>query len=189
MKISSEAVDIAALKGFEFDLTDAREAYRYDEVVKRVGEYCGRVYGPDIKVLVVSGIELTLEEPSYPSGDNVSEKDKAVWNKKYDRYLKKIESYDEYKAKSYEVVWGRCTKAMRNRIKKLATFEDIESSHDVIKLLQMIKQQIFDANERKYSSLRMVQAWRKLITCKQNEDEDLIDYYCWNPISHGNWCC
>ena len=38
---------------------------------------------------------------------------------------------------------------MRNRIEKLGTFADIKRDNDVIELLKAIKQQVFDANERK----------------------------------------
>ena len=73
---------------------------------------------------------------------------------------------------------------MRNRIEKLGSFEDIETKHNVIKLLSVIKQQMFDGNELKHSSLWMVRAWRKLLTCRQNEDEDLIDHYRGSLV----WC-
>ena len=66
---------------------------------------------------------------------------------------------------------------MRNRIENRGTFEDIKRDNDVIELLKAIKQQVFDANERKHPSLRMVLAWKKLTGCRQCENEDLIDYY------------
>ena len=46
-----------------------------------------------------------------------------------------------------------------------------------LKSLKAIKKQVFDANDRKHPSLRMVLAWRKLCNCKQQEDEDLMDYH------------
>ena len=175
MKIDASSID--ELKGWEYDLTDAKEAYRYDEVNRRVGEYCGRVYGKPMKNLIISGVETTLTKPTYPSGDEVTEEAKAIWSKEYDLYLKDKKSYEENKGKAFIIVFGRCTKAMRNRIEKLGTFEDIERDNDVIELLKAIKQQVFDANERKHPSLRMVLAWKKLTGCRQYENEDLIDYY------------
>ena len=130
-----------------------------------------------MKNLIISGVETTIIKPSYPSGDGVTEGAKAIWSKEYDVYLKDKKSYDENKGKVFIIVFGRCTKAMRNRIEKLETFEDMETDNDVIGLLKAIKQQVFDANERKHPSLRMVMAWKKLTGCQQNENEDLIDYY------------
>ena len=74
-------------------------------------------------------------------------------------------------------MWGRCTKAIKNRIEKLGTYETIEETNDIIELMKAIKVQVFDANEKKHPSLRMVLAWRKPCSCHQCEDEDLIDYY------------
>ena len=107
--------------------------------------------------------------------------------------MKEEKSYNDNKAKVFIIVYGRCSKAMRNRIEKLETFEEMEEQNDVIQLLQAIKQQIFDANDRKYPSLRMVLAWKKLVSCRQYENEDLIDYYRrfvgmieMVELSHGN---
>ena len=91
--------------------------------------------------------------------------------------LNRNTKYDQDKAKTYEVIWGRCTKSMKNRIEKLGGYESIEENISVIELLRAIKKQVFDANDRKHPSLRMVLAWRKLCDCKQQEDEDLIDCY------------
>ena len=72
---------------------------------------------------------------------------------------------------------GRCTVQMMNRIEKLGNYEDLDKNHDVVGLLKAIKAQVFEANERKYESLRSVMAWKKLTRCRQNDDEDLIEYY------------
>ena len=100
MKFSSEVIDIADLKGYEFDLADAKEAYKYDEVLKKVGEHAGRVHGKDMRNLVINNTELTLIEPTHPPSTNErepSKKDIAIWNKKYDLYLKKVDVYDDQK--------------------------------------------------------------------------------------------
>ena len=45
MKINGDVVEaIAELKGWYYDLTDVKFAYKYEETTKKVGEYVGRVY-------------------------------------------------------------------------------------------------------------------------------------------------
>ena len=44
MEFSGEIIDMADLKGFEFDLTDAEEACKCDEVLKQVGECAGGIH-------------------------------------------------------------------------------------------------------------------------------------------------
>ena len=66
---------------------------------------------------------------------------------------------------------------MKNRIGKLGNYETIEETKNILELMKAIKWQVFDANEYKHPSLRMVLAWKKLCMCRQHDDEDLIDYY------------
>ena len=74
MKFSSEVINVAELKGFEFDLADSKEADKYDEVLKKVGEYADRIHGKDARNLVINNTELALTEPTYPSGENPSKR-------------------------------------------------------------------------------------------------------------------
>ena len=70
MRFDSEAIN--ELKGWEFDLTDAKDAYKFDDVKKRIGEYVGRVYGKDMKRLVVSSTEASITKPTYPTGNTAT---------------------------------------------------------------------------------------------------------------------
>ena len=72
--VNSDEDNIAELKGYKFDLTDSKDAYKYDETLKKVGEYAGRMYGNNMKNLIVHGKELVLKEPKYPSGESPSDK-------------------------------------------------------------------------------------------------------------------
>ena len=145
--------------------------------MKKVGQYVGRVHGRDMRSLVISNVEKVFTKPTYPTGDTANDEKKAVWNKEYDQYMKKMDIYEEQKAQVFVVIIGRCTMAMSNRIEKLGNYEDLEKDHDVVGLLKVIKQQIFDANEKKYICVRSVVNWKQLMRCKQNDNEDLIDYY------------
>ena len=77
IKISGKAVDgLVELKGHKFDWTDAKEACKYDNVVKKIGNCVARVYGEDIKSSVVSGLGFIITKATYPSGDNVNDEKK-----------------------------------------------------------------------------------------------------------------
>ena len=122
---------IAELKGWYYDLTDVKFGYKYEETTKKVGEYVGRADSKEMKQLVVSSKETIITKPAYPTGDEVTEEKKVIWGKEYDPYIKRNTKYDQDKAKTYEVVWGRCTKAMKNRIEKLGSYESIEENYSV----------------------------------------------------------
>ena len=146
MKIDASGID--ELKGWECDLTDAKEAHRCDEVNRKVGEHCGRVHVKPMKNLIVSGVETTIAKPSHLAGDGVTEEAKAIWSEECDVHLKDKKSHDENEGEAFVIAFGKCTKAMKNCIKKLGIFEDIERDNDAIALLKAIEQQAFDANER-----------------------------------------
>ena len=79
MKIDSEAVDkIEELKGWHFDLTDSKNTYKYEETIKKIGEYVGRIYGKEMKALVVIAKETVIAKPECPTGQNVIEEKKAI---------------------------------------------------------------------------------------------------------------
>ena len=83
--LSKQEDPIKELKGFEFDLADSRDAYKFDEVVRKIGEHVGRVHGKDMKDLVVSSKEKSFKKPVYPIGDKATDESKAIWSKEYDR--------------------------------------------------------------------------------------------------------
>ena len=86
MKINEEKAK--AIEGWKYDLTDSKEAYKYEIVTKKVGEYVGKEFGKDMRSLVISNIELEIKKPTYPTGNNLTDEMKAIWSKEYDRYLK-----------------------------------------------------------------------------------------------------
>ena len=47
---------------------------------------------------------------------------------------------------------------MKDHIEKITEYESLEEKSDVIELLKLIKNIIFDSNERKHPSLRAVLA-------------------------------
>ena len=81
---------------------------------------------------MVSGKETVIAKPDHPTGDSVTEEKKAIWGKESDLCIKKNTECEQDKAKAHEVVWGRCPKAMKNRIEKLGNHETIEETANII---------------------------------------------------------
>jgi len=106
------------LKGYEYKLSGTgKHAGVYTETTKEIGNYVGRLYGDKMRKLVTKGIESTPEEPDYPegaSGKEPSEKDKAVWNKRYDMYLRLEKEHMEQKSKVFTIIWSLCEKTVQN---------------------------------------------------------------------------
>jgi len=166
---------ISELKLHVYGLANNKQAEQYTKTTKAIAEYVGRVYGPEMKVLVSLSRESEPEEPEYPS--TTSAKDKAIWSKKYDLYAKKSDQYVEHKAKTFTVIFGRCDEPMKSQVESHPDYEDALAEHDVVKLLRIVKDAAYDANDRKYPPLQAGRAWKNLAFCRQHEKESLLDYY------------
>ena len=179
MSMSSELeekVPIAELKGKVHVTADVgKQADQYTKTTKAIGEYIGRVYGQEMKMLVLQLSENGPSEPTYPEqGDD---KMKAIWSKEYDHCLKKQERYADQKAKVFAIILGQCNKPMRNRVESMMGHDDVEARSNVIRPLCMVKDVAFDSNDKKYPHMQAAQAWKQLVMIRQQDDEDLVDYY------------
>ena len=153
----------------------SKQADEYTRTTKAIGDYAGRIYGHDMKMLVMAGRDNAPTEPEYP--DSPSEKDKAVWSKRYDHFLREETKYNDYKAKIFNIILGQCDKAMRNRVEASQDFQQHEMDNDVVELLRTIKDIAFDSNDKKYPHMQATVAWRNLAKAWQKDNEDLNDYY------------
>ena len=169
-------LDIAELKEHVYDIAGGGlQADWYTKTTKAIGQYVGRVYGREMKTLVLQLSEAGPETPDYPK--NGDEEQKAIWSKEYDQYVKKRERYADYKGKVFTTIIGQCTKAMRNRVEAAENFETAEDDSDVIILLMIIKDLAFNASDLKYPHMRAAQAWKDLVLARQQDNEDIVDYY------------
>ena len=84
---SEDKPKISELKDHVYGMTDVgKQANQYNKTMKVIGQYIGRVYGHEMKKLVLQLEESEPEEPKYPTSNE--DKDKSIWSKKYDLYLK-----------------------------------------------------------------------------------------------------
>jgi hypothetical protein len=167
---------LEALKNYHYRITAVGlQADEYTKTTRAIAEYSARVYGHEMKQLVLLGKEATPVAPKYP--ESGSEGEKAVWSKMYDQYLRKTEKYVDYKAKVFAVIWGQCDQTMKNRLESTAEYKKAEDTNDVVQLLRAIKDVAFDADDKKYPPLQAVVAWTNLVRAWQRDGEDLNDYY------------
>ena len=152
-----------------------RDADNYTKTTRAIAEYAGRVYGHAVKTLILKEQEAVFVKPKYPKKDD--EEAKAIWSKDYDWYKRKVENYDDHKAKVFTLVYGRCDKAVKNRVETDSGYEEAEEKSDVVALLKIIKTIVSDANEKKYPALQAAMAWKDLCRAFQKDNEELIDYY------------
>ena len=168
---------IAELNGCVCSLASVgMQADKCTKTTKAIAEYVGREHGQEMRMLVLKGTDGSPEEPQYPEGDGVTDKDKAIWSKEYDVYVKQRQKYKEQRAKMFTIVLGQCEKAMRHRVESSNQCASMESSSNVVSLMRIIKDEAYDANDRKYPQLQAALAWKELSKAWQSDGEDLMDF-------------
>lgn len=175
-RIEDDVPRLEELKSHVYGIGASVQADWYTKTTKAIAEYVGRVYGHDMKILVLKGQEAVLEEPEFPA-DTSNEKEKAIWSKKYDHFLKHEQRYKDYKAKVFTIIMGQCDKAMQNQVETHKEYETVEMDNDVASILKIIKSVATGSNDMKYPSMQALQAWKKLANTRQYDNEELIDWY------------
>lgn len=147
----------------------------FAETTKVIGEYVGKEFGHEMKLLVTQGKETTFPVPILP--ENASRQHELMWSKDYDLHLKKKNQYEEQKAKVFTTILGQCDETMKNRVEGHSEFQKCEQDCDVISLMKLIKESAFNSNEKQYPPRQAGMALKQLVTVHQQEDESLVAYY------------
>ena len=112
--VKADDKGLGSLKGHVYIAAMGTQANNYTKTTKAIAKCVGWVYGNEMQQLVLNGKESTPTEPTYPDGTNVTNKDKAIWGKRYDLFLKQEVQCKDQKAKVFTIVYGQCDKAMKN---------------------------------------------------------------------------
>lgn len=167
---------MASLKGKVYCLTNkGKHCERYKDTTEAIAKYVGRVYGQEMYNLVLHGTETEFEEPTLEANPN--ELDKLKWSKMYDIYTKDMKNYEVNKFKVWIIIWDQCEKAMINRIESDDDCEELTQTVDVVGLLRLIKDIMFNKSDLMYRPLQAVTAWCDLARLYQGEKESCLDYY------------
>ena len=98
------------------------------------------------------------------------------YKEKYRAYNTRKEQFEDNLIKAYALIFSYCNKVMQNRIEEMTDF-DTQIRNDPIKLLEVIKEKMYDPARAKYEFVSLTEAFSRLIVeTKQEKDESLIDY-------------
>jgi hypothetical protein len=91
-----------------------------------------------------------------------------------DTYSKRLQTYEINTTKAYALLWERCAKAMKNKIKSRSDYRKIKNNP--IELRKAIKEHALNYQENRYSMSIILDAMRTLMATKQKDNERLQDY-------------
>ena len=150
---------------------------KFVKTTEAIGDYVGREYNKAMRMLVRKKKETTPSEPDEPKGKNVTDAQWKRYEKELDRYLKKLDEYNEFKAKVFVIVIGQCTLTMKNKVESLDEFENLEDGDDVIGLLEVIKSLAYTTHKVQYEHWTTCGSMRRMLTMRQYDEESLAAFY------------
>jgi hypothetical protein len=136
--------------------------------IKKVFDY-GNDIGTALKLLEPINT-LAWNKPRMQVSIATTEEDRAAENRQYeiefkadyDTYSKGVQAYENNFTKAYALLWERCNKAMKNKIKASSNYKRC----DPITLLMAIKEYALNFQENRYSMLIILDATRTLLFTK-----------------------
>lgn len=167
--------DVEALGKNVYFITKGQQADQYTKTTEAIADYVGIKYGMVMRSLVKDQKEIKLTEPTTPKS-GASELEVKKWEKELDRYYKKVDKYEEDKAKVFIVIKGQCTLAMKNKIEAQEDYQDIEKNYEVVALLKSIRAVAYEPDIQ-YDHKCAQLALKRLLNVKQFENESLPKYY------------
>ena len=92
----------------------------YSTTTKAIADYVGKEFGAVMRTLVNTSVETIFTKPRKPEPDEDEEKvdplDIEEWKTKLNCYYKKLDKYEEDKARAYVIIKGQCTTAVTNKV-------------------------------------------------------------------------
>ena len=186
------------LKDNIYQFGSRNQADRYIRTTTAITEYVVVQYGKSMGQLM-KGKESAPAEPIAPRKALLEGKDPGKdmsfeltkYKAQMDRYLRKVDQYEENKAKVFVIIKGQCTLQMRNKLESLKEYPELEDKDNVIGLLEVLKQLAFSTLNAHYPYWTMMESFKNLFSIKQMEHESLASYYRrWSAtleVTEGQW--
>jgi hypothetical protein len=91
------------------------------------------------------------------------------------KYNLQCDVYKDNKIKAFALIFSFCNKIMQNRIEEISDYET-RVRDNPFELLAEIKRKMYDPARAKYEFVTLTESLRRILDCKQLEDESLVDY-------------
>ena len=159
------------LKGFVFDFHDPKHVDHYTVVKDEIARYASATYknGDYIGRAITELAIPNLEQPQDP-GQEADAVDRRIFDEEIKFFVQQRNLLKQNVKKAYALVWGQCTKAIREKVKRVSGYETLSQAQDVIQLLQTIKSATFKFDHRKDQYLALADAIDTFHAFRQDRD-------------------
>ena len=158
---------------------------RYHDILERLLGYIGYIgknykYSIDIQKLVEDLNETEFTLPDFPSDvtrTNPNTCAVKVWEKRCDQVLKRETEYVDNKNILFQIVWGQCSQGLKDEIKVLPSYTEMNSARNCIQLLSDLKTIIHRFETTSHPQVAMHTTKRAYYNCHQYQGESDSDYF------------
>lgn len=168
------------IKDYIFSYGKQGQADRYNQSVEGLAEALGKVHGRNVSNLFLLRKEPTFKAPDRPTakrGQEIDPIDMEEFKIRLKEHLDEVRKFQRLKETLFMTIVGQCTKAMKNKLKSLPKFKELEEKEDVVGLLNLLKDLVYSTDgEGQYEFWTMQQTTRTLYGIRQGTTESLTDY-------------
>lgn len=153
---------------------------KFVKTTERIASYVGSTLHKAMADLMLGQkSDLIPVEPENLHKDVKKDSHEArKWDKQYDHYLRQKAIYDENVGKTFVIIEGQCTLAVRNKLKSSRDkYDELQRKADVPGLLAAIRNIVLEHAEIQFPSWAATQALKRFVTVQQSPDESLPMFY------------
>jgi Zinc knuckle len=143
--------------------------------IDNLGEFVGVKYSKDMKMLVKYGKEK--EFPEVEGGkDKMTAAETEIFRAKLASREKKKTQYEDHKAKTFLVILGQCSQEVVSRLESDPDFEKLESTDDVVGLLDKLKAMAYTTDDVQHPLWTAVNVTKRAASINQGPSETVTGY-------------
>jgi hypothetical protein len=172
---SSNTAGIIDLKGYYYTYGVPGQKVHYMKTTERIAEYAALNFNKELTQLITDKEEAEFVEPEDP-GMNATPGQLEVYKMEMKEYREDKKEYKRDKAKVFQIIIGQCNAAMKNKVKGLPEFSDLNDEDDVATLLIRMKELVYSTDSDQYEYWIMQANMRHFLTMRQGEKESLTGF-------------
>ena len=150
------------LREFTFTIGVVNAQGRFLKAKNGIAEMAGRKLGDDIYQLIKNGKEAIFKEPAEPTGDKPTYGQQKKYELEYCTYSEEMKQYKKNKGKLFRTIVGQCVPVLRARLESSTGFKELEESHDVAGLMNLIEGLVYNSGKGEYPYWTMATNLRKV---------------------------
>ena len=135
-----------------------------------------KVGGPETSKAIKRAENPAYVEPDEPTGDNTTRKETMLFERKYQQFLKKQETWEENSGKIFKKLSSHCSPTMKTKLCGMEGWAEVEDTQGGIKMIKLLHRVYFDTDGSRQSMREMVLDNKKMYLYFQKKEWTLDKY-------------